>query len=150
MDITELDKEMKEKNMITVTEILTRPPNPFLLNAHVNSLQTYNQFLEMRRDEMNTCQKLKSQQDVIIDDEELKIWYTEHFSVFTKVITKSKNGDAAALERWLFKKYKYWLTKQMSLTVSKKDSGDKFEKILAKASAYGESLQNLRKVMKEA
>lgn len=90
-----LDKRLQAAGMIPVAELLRGAPlDGFLTHAGVHSLETFGQWLEMRRGEMLRMQARYDLGDKPMDDG-LYEWITSHSAVFGEVHVNFKAAKAA-------------------------------------------------------
>ncbi len=80
----DLDSRMRDAGMLSVAQLLAGAPlDAFVKHAGVNDLDTFGQWLEMRRAE---CLKMQARFQLDKrEDDELYEWVTAHAAVFTEV-----------------------------------------------------------------
>lgn len=95
MSNSELDIRMREAGMIPLSEMLKNIPlEKWLAHAGVNDLQSFEDWLQMRRGEMLRMQatmEVKKQ-----TDDELYEWVMSHAAVFTEVLCNFRAAHSAA------------------------------------------------------
>lgn len=79
-----LDEQLKAAGMLTVTELMNGSPmDGFMVNAGVDDLDTFSQWLEMRTEEM-----LKMKASMILkgrEDDDLYEWVLSHCAILNEV-----------------------------------------------------------------
>lgn len=89
-----LAERMKAAGMMTVDELLAGAPlDAFTRHAGVNSLETFAQWLEMRRREYVTMQAKRTLDK--LEDDDLYEWVLAHAGVFSEVHVNFKAAMAA-------------------------------------------------------